>query len=90
MSSNPVDKSGKPLDLVLYKFDMCSYCVDVVREAKKLGITLIYRDTLQDPEARDELIAKGGKPQVPCLFVNGTPMYESRDIIHFLETEVAT
>ena len=37
-----------------------------------------------DPVARDELVRVGGKGQVPCLFVDGEPMYESEDIIAYL------
>ena len=29
------------------------------------------------------------RKQVPCLFVNGKPLYESTDIIRYLETQVA-
>ncbi|MDU3117838.1 MAG: glutathione S-transferase N-terminal domain-containing protein, partial [Finegoldia magna] len=28
---------------------------------------------------------KGGQDQVPCLFIDGKPMYESMDIIKFLD-----
>ena len=29
--------------------------------------------------------AKGGKRQVPCLFIDGKPLYESSDIIAWFE-----
>ena len=31
------------------------------------------------------LLAVGGIDQVPCLFIDGIPMYESLDIIDWLE-----
>ena len=31
------------------------------------------------------LIEHGGKEQVPCLFIDGKPLYESLDIIAWLE-----
>ena len=31
-----------------------------------------------------ELIRVGGKQQVPCLFIDGKPMYESLDIVEWL------
>ena len=34
---------------------------------------------------RQRLIEAGGKEQVPCLFIDGKPMYESLDIIDWLE-----
>ena len=87
-SSVLFDRAGNPLDLVLYKFDTCGYCQRVMRRARDLRIPLRYRDTIRDPEARQTLLRIGGKTQVPCLFINGKPMYESQDIIRYLETEV--
>ena len=34
----------------------------------------------EEPEAARTLHAVGGKVQVPCLFIDGEPMYESADI----------
>ena len=41
------------------------------------------RDTLE-PGVKDDLIRIAGKGQVPCLIVDGVPMFESDDIIRFL------
>ena len=46
------------------------------------------RNTLE-PGVRDELIAIGGKGQVPCLVIDGQPLYESDDIIQYLHGLVA-
>ena len=43
----------------------------------------------RDPAARERLVRVGGKAQVPCLFIDGTPMYESDDIIAHLRRHVA-
>ena len=48
-----------------------------------------YKDIIQDPEAEKTLIAVGGKRQVPCLFIDGKPLYESLDIIKWLEEHPA-
>ena len=48
------------------------------------------RDVWADPDARGELMDKGGSTQVPCLFINGVPLYESADIMEFLETKVCS
>jgi glutathione S-transferase len=37
-----------------------------------------------DPEAKADLKKMGGKMQVPCLSINGTPIYESGDILSWL------
>ena len=79
---------GEPLELLLYKYDACFFCGYVQRGLDRLGMTLPSRDTLEDAGAYEELVAAGGKSQVPALSINGKIMYESRDIVEFLEHEV--
>jgi hypothetical protein len=43
------------------------------------------RDTRTDPVARGELAAATGRTQVPCLFIDGEPLFESADIDAWLE-----
>ncbi len=43
------------------------------------------RDLESDPGARDALIEIGGKGQVPCLVIDGKPLYESADIVRWFE-----
>lgn len=43
------------------------------------------RDTLQ-PGNQNDLVRIGGKKQVPCLVINGKPLYESDDIIAYLRS----
>jgi len=74
--------------LVLYKYDACPYCRKVLRALDRLGIDVEMQDTRQDPEARRALRAKTGRTQVPCLFIDGEPMFESDDIIDWLEAQV--
>lgn len=83
-----IDPTGAPLALVLYKYDSCGFCRRVMQHAQALGLDIPSRDTLMDDAARAELQRVGGKTQVPCLFINGRPLYESADIIQFLETQV--
>ena len=42
------------------------------------------KDVMHDVGAKKELIEKGGKAQVPCLFIEGKPLYESDHIIFWL------
>ncbi len=74
---------GEPLDLVLYKSDTCFYCHRVLGAVNNLKIPLVIQDTRRDPGAREALIKIGGKQQVPCLIINGRPLYESADIVRF-------
>ena len=78
------------MTLELYKKDTCPYCQRVMKYINESGRSdIIYRDILQDPEAERTLVTVGGKKQVPCLFIDGTPMYESLDIIKWLEEHPA-
>ena len=74
------------MKLELYKMETCPYCRRVMNYIASAGRTdIIYKDINQDAEAEKTLIAVGGKRQVPCLFIDGEPLYESLDIIKWLE-----
>jgi len=81
--------SGEELDLELYKFDSCPYCQRVFRAVERLGLPVRTRDVIEDDAAAARLVEVGGIDQVPCLFVDGKPMYESEDIVAFLERTFA-
>lgn len=78
-------------DLALYQFYGCPFCVKVRRAAHRLNLPLEYRDTRNDDEYRSELEREGGKIQVPCLKIDRGDriewLYESDDIVDFLETK---
>ena len=81
-------------NLVLYQFLMCPFCVTVRRAIRRLSLNIEIRDALRDPVSREQLLASGGKLQVPCLKItdaqgNVSWMYESADIIQYLEQEFA-
>ncbi len=72
--------------LELYKKDSCPFCQKVLRFIKNHGIEgITYRDIIDVPENQQKLIEQGGKNQVPCLFIDGKPLYESDDIISWLK-----
>lgn len=72
-------------NVTLYKFDSCPFCVMVMRHLEANGIDIPMRDISQEQGAREELMAIGGKTQVPCLVIDGKPLYESRDIIAWFD-----
>lgn len=72
-------------ELVLYKYDSCPYCQRVLRALDKLGLEVEMRDTMLSPEAREELYQRTGRTQVPCLFIDGEALFESMDIVSWLE-----
>lgn len=71
--------------LTLYHFEGCPYCCRVTDFIKANKISLPLKDTHKDAKAREELIRIGGKPQVPCLVIDGKALYESLDIIEWLK-----
>ena len=73
------------MKLELFKRDTCPYCVMVMNYIEQSGRTDVeYRDISTSPEDRARLVEVGGKQQVPCLFIDGKPLYESMDIIAWL------
>jgi len=78
-------RGGDTIDLELYKKDNCPYCQRVYQTLARLDVRPRMRDILEDESALAELVRVGGKKQVPCLFIDGKPLYESEDIVRFLE-----
>lgn len=74
------------MKLELYKKDTCPYCRRVMSYIEQSGRTDVeYKDIIESDENRRRLVEVGGKQQVPCLFIDGDPLYESMDIINWLE-----
>lgn len=69
----------------LYIKPTCPYCLKVLNYMNDHSIELPLVDISADEEARATLIEKGGKAQVPCLFIDGSPLYESGDIVTYLK-----
>ncbi|MEX0913021.1 MAG: glutathione S-transferase N-terminal domain-containing protein [Candidatus Paceibacterota bacterium] len=72
---------------ILYHKPTCPYSQDVLEEAGKIGVELKLLNIKSDPAIAEELIARGGKRQVPYLVdeSRGVEMYESTDIIEHLK-----
>jgi len=54
---------------------------------ERLQVPVRYHDITEDDAAAERLVRVGGLDQVPCLFVDGRPLYESDAIVAFLERE---
>lgn len=76
--------------MILYVKTHCPYCEKVLARAKELGAVLEERN-IAVPQYLDELMEKGGKRQVPFLIGDaaGVSMYESDDIIAYLEEKIS-
>ena len=72
-------------ELILYVSTYCSSCMKVTGYLKKRGIPLPLRNVSGEARFREELVRIGGKSQVPCLVIDGKALYESDDIIRWLQ-----
>lgn len=72
--------------LELYYYDQCPYCQIVLSAIKETGleskVTLL--NTLKEPRNKEKLVKDTGRGTVPCLYIDGKPMHESRDIANWL------
>lgn len=72
-------------DYKLFVGTVCPYCKKVENFMKEENIELEIVNINENRDAMLELIDKGGKRQVPCLYHDGVYLYESEDIIKFLK-----
>lgn len=74
------------MKLELYMFETCPFCRKVLNEIERQGRKDIeFHDIRKSQKDRLRLTDVGGKEQVPCLFIDGNPMYESDDIVNWLK-----
>lgn len=75
---------NKPV-LDFYYYDMCPYCSYVQSTINELNIKVNYKNILEDRKNLEKLVADTGRRTVPCLYIDGRPMFESSDIIMWLQ-----
>jgi len=73
-------------DLVLYSSHHCPFCQRVQDYLHENHKSVPTRYTDDHPEIKQELIQIGGKGQVPCLVIDGYPLYGSNAIIEWMKT----
>lgn len=90
LAQQAIDEKTK--NLALYQYDACPFCVKVRRAMKRNSLNIELRNAKVAPH-RQHLIEGGGLAKVPCLRIEEqgkvTWMYESNDIINYLEQEIA-
>lgn len=69
----------------LYQFTACPFCIKVRRVMRKLNLPIELKNANTDENIKAELLAKGGSSKVPCLRTGDKWLYESKDIINYLE-----
>ncbi|MFB6129626.1 MAG: glutathione S-transferase N-terminal domain-containing protein [Salinigranum sp.] len=83
--------------LELYQFEGCPHCKKVRTKLSELGVSYVLHNPrlgnsdgheVTNQRTYDELVEMGGEDQVPYLVDSGrgTAMYESDDIVEYLET----
>ena len=82
-------------NLSLYQYEACPFCVKVRRALRRNSLNIELRDVKKVDLYRQELLEGGGKIKVPCLRIDEADgevrwMYESSDIIHYLEQSYVT
>jgi glutathione S-transferase len=77
----------------LYLWDACPYCRKVSQAAKNIGLTegVDYETVAAGPGTPGRLTVQslGGKTMVPFLVDGDLRMYESADIISYLERKTS-
>lgn len=76
--------------LELYYFDSCPYCQRVLKVVDKLNLKVSLLDIYDNTNHMQKLMYITGRKTVPCLFINGEPMFESADIMAWLEKNQET
>ena len=72
--------------LELYYFEACPYCQIVFQAIKESQMqnNIILFDIHKNSDHKKKLIEETGRGTVPCLFIDGVPMHESRDIAEWI------
>ncbi|MBS0652704.1 MAG: glutaredoxin [Verrucomicrobia bacterium] len=76
-------RNEKPV-LVLYYSPYCGFSQKVLNYLRQIHKTVPMKNVINNPEAKEELRKYGGIMQVPCLFIDGKPLYDSDQIIQWL------
>ena len=72
------------LEISLFYRPTCPFCQKVIAYMDKHQIIVPMED-ISDTEQQQQLVSIGGKSQVPCLVVDGKALYESDDIIAWMQ-----
>ncbi len=73
--------------IILYTLPQCPFCIKVLNFIQKNNIEFTNKN-IEDKEVEEELINLGGERQVPYLVDGEIAMYESDDIIDYLQEKI--
>ena len=79
------------MNLQLFHKWQCPYSARVrdFIDEHQLGDKIQYVEIHEVDGAQEKLAELTGKSQVPCLVIDGKPMLESRDIVKWLQQNLA-
>ena len=85
---NKINEDSK--QITLYQFKACPFCIKTRRVIKRLALNVQIKDAQHNQDNRQQLLQGGGQIKVPCIHFTDEQgqehwMYESSDIIRFLE-----
>ena len=83
--SAPVAAQECPAAVVLYYSPYCGYSQRVLEAMEEMDVHMPKKDVNSDKEAKEELRVKGGRLQVPCLLIDGQPLYGDLEIIEWIK-----
>lgn len=72
--------------LLLYYNPNCPFCKHVLQYLTSIKKQIPMCNVTNDRTCLNNLITKGGLPQVPCLTVDEKPIYDDQRIITWLNT----
>ena len=80
-------------NMSLYQYKACPFCVKVRRKLRKYSLNIELKDAKNNNANKNDLKTLGGKLKVPCLRIENNKsdiqwLYESKDIINFLENKL--
>jgi len=80
-------------NMSLYQYKACPFCVKVRRKIRKYSLNIELKDAKNNNSNKNDLKNLGGKLKVPCLRIENNKndiqwLYESKDIINFLENKL--
>lgn len=71
--------------ITLFAKSGCQYCAKAISALDARGLSFMKKN-IADEKVAEELVALGGKHQVPYLVDGDTAMYESDAIVAYLDT----
>ena len=75
--------------MMVFVREHCAFSKAVLEHLDALKLTEVERKYIEDPKVERELMARGGRIQVPFLVDDETEIYDSDLILHYLDEHYA-